>query len=95
MSNDKPTNWAPTPAQAQQMVHELVRHTGLSVEDADRMLVDVGAPTLSSDPLALAKAQKDRLMNDPAWVSRYLSGDLDASREMTALNVKITSAPRG
>lgn len=37
-----------------------------------------------------AVARKQELMKDQAWVSRYLNGDAEASREMQALNRLIT-----
>lgn len=46
-----------------------------------------GSPgTMSRDQ---AVAQKAELMHDTAWVTRYLAGDREAGRQMTALNTII------
>jgi len=91
MTNEvRPTNWTPTPNEARQMAEELVKHAGLGIDDANKLLVGTGAPPLAAPGSRdAAILQRDRLKNDPEWAKRFLDGDTAARSEMTKLNALI------
>lgn len=47
----------------------------------------------TAEDVERARVWKTQVMKNPDFVSRYLKGDGDAHREMTAANIVLTSAP--
>jgi hypothetical protein len=78
----------PTPnaAQARELVGEMMVHSGLSLDDANKMLKQHGAEPFAAGTPEVAKFEKRRLLADPANAEKYLSGDATFRAQVTALD---------
>jgi hypothetical protein len=76
----------PNPAQARELVCEMMVHSGLSLDEANKMLAQHGAEPFAAGTPEVAKIEKRRLLADPANAEKYLSGDAPFRAQVTALD---------
>jgi hypothetical protein len=67
----------------------LVRNGVLDVEGANRQLAARQVPLLNVDAVDLVQQRHDRLVADPEFGRKYLAGDPDAVRQLTALQLRL------
>lgn len=65
---------------------------GIGLGEAEVRQGITGAP-VTPDEHAAAVATKTRLLEDPDFVAKYMSGDAEARRTVTRLNIIVTAGP--
>lgn len=73
---------------------QTLRAYGLSADDAQHLALG-REPKVSPQMRAEAEAMKARLMRDPEWVGRYLSGDHAAAEAMMSINLRLCAKVEG